>query len=374
MVARPAASTRAPNMRATATSGPASSSPMTSRRCRCSNSGRRPANMSSPAICSTRRRWRGSARCAAASTSRPAPPIPRRAPSSPTSSAKSARSCRDLPNERLVYACENQGAAAAASRPAPAVAARRRALVWGAARRGKLSMIRKFLIVFAPAAADGRAGGMARGHVGQFHRLQRGQRAGRARFRREARTFPLSCCGATTIRTQPAPGPRCGSSCFQHLRRRAHGRQPNCVAGYYVRDARALMLVGTRATRAARYPPAATNRDPGEHPAPRICRIISCSSISRPPIRSGISEGFAEFWGATRFLPNDVVEVGRRPITASSSFRAGRWLPLGRLLSAQNYADVPRASTCSMPKAGCSSATRSRIRRAPASSCRAISR
>ena len=51
---RPAASTGAPNMPATARSGPGSSSPTTSRRWRCSSSARRPANMSSPATCSTR--------------------------------------------------------------------------------------------------------------------------------------------------------------------------------------------------------------------------------------------------------------------------------------------------------------------------------
>src|SRR5690606_27248766 len=53
------------------------------------------------------------------------------------------------------------------------------------------------------------------------------------------------------------------------------------------------------------------------------------------------SEGFAEFWGATRFLDNNVVEVGHPANHRFGSFVQGRWLPIGRLLAAQNYADVP---------------------------------
>jgi tetratricopeptide (TPR) repeat protein len=52
------------------------------------------------------------------------------------------------------------------------------------------------------------------------------------------------------------------------------------------------------------------------------------------------SEGFAEFWGATKFLPNGTVEVGRPAEHRFGSFFANRWLPLGDLLTAQSYADV----------------------------------
>ena len=52
------------------------------------------------------------------------------------------------------------------------------------------------------------------------------------------------------------------------------------------------------------------------------------------------SEGYAEFWGATRFLDNDVVEVGLPVNYRYQSFFANRWLPVRRLLTAQSYADA----------------------------------
>jgi tetratricopeptide (TPR) repeat protein len=53
------------------------------------------------------------------------------------------------------------------------------------------------------------------------------------------------------------------------------------------------------------------------------------------------SEGFAELWGATRFLPNNVVEVGRPASYRFGSFALNRWLPVAKLLTAQSYRDVP---------------------------------
>jgi tetratricopeptide (TPR) repeat protein len=53
------------------------------------------------------------------------------------------------------------------------------------------------------------------------------------------------------------------------------------------------------------------------------------------------SEGFAEFWGATDILANDVVEVGLPADYRFGSFVFNRWLPLRKLLTAQSYADVP---------------------------------
>jgi tetratricopeptide (TPR) repeat protein len=53
------------------------------------------------------------------------------------------------------------------------------------------------------------------------------------------------------------------------------------------------------------------------------------------------SEGFAEFWGATNILPNDVVEIGAPAEYRFGSFVDNRWVPLSKLLTAQSYADVP---------------------------------
>ncbi|HEX8526962.1 hypothetical protein, partial [Allosphingosinicella sp.] len=53
------------------------------------------------------------------------------------------------------------------------------------------------------------------------------------------------------------------------------------------------------------------------------------------------SEGFAEFWGATNILDNDVVDVGHPVNYRYGSFQMNRWLPVRKLLTAQSYADVP---------------------------------
>ena len=116
------------------------------------------------------------------------------------------------------------------------------------------------------------------------------------------------------------------------------------IAGYYVGDARATMLVGTR-NEGTRSNDIRTRRDETEIDAESILLheyshhfMYHYFPATYP---TWYQEGFAEFWGATRFLPNNVVEVGRPVNYRYLSFQGGRWLTARQLLAAQSYADVP---------------------------------
>ena len=116
------------------------------------------------------------------------------------------------------------------------------------------------------------------------------------------------------------------------------------VAGYYVPDARGLMMVGTR-TGAARGSDIRTSREEAEFDSESILLheyahhfMFQYFPATYP---TWYSEGFAELWGATRFLPNNVVEVGRPASYRFGSFFENRWLPVSKLLTAQSYRDVP---------------------------------
>lgn len=118
----------------------------------------------------------------------------------------------------------------------------------------------------------------------------------------------------------------------------------NGIAGYYVSDARAQLLVGTRG-RSARSNDVRSGRNETEIDAESILLheyahhfMFHYFPATYP---TWYQEGFAEFWGATRFLPNNVVEVGAPVNYRFQSFQAGRWLTAAQLLSAQNYGDVP---------------------------------
>lgn len=111
------------------------------------------------------------------------------------------------------------------------------------------------------------------------------------------------------------------------------------VAGYYVDDARGMMMVGTRNGRN---------------------QVIDAESILLHEYThhfmyqyfpatypTWYSEGFAEFWGATKFLPNNVVEVGHPIEFRLRAFRPNlgftnmsRWLHVRDMLAAQSYRDV----------------------------------
>ena len=70
------------------------------------------------------------------------------------------------------------------------------------------------------------------------------------------------------------------------------------------------------------------------------------------------SEGFAEFWGSTASSPDDVVEVGAPANHRFSTFQAisagCRWTVCCRAQLQRGAAEP--TSSCSMPRAGCSSA------------------
>lgn len=118
------------------------------------------------------------------------------------------------------------------------------------------------------------------------------------------------------------------------------------VVGYYISDARGLMLVGTR------------NHENSQLNDVRSAQSESADILNPESILfheythhftfqyfpatypTWYSEGFAEFWGTTAILPGDVVDVGAPANHRYSTFRALGWLPLDRLLRAHNYSEV----------------------------------
>jgi hypothetical protein len=150
------------------------------------------------------------------------------------------------------------------------------------------------------------------------------------------------------------------------------GRPGSGVAGYYVNDARGMLMVGSRnRLLSGRSGDRGENRDVTgiDSEAVLLHEYTHHFMYQYFPATypTWYSEGFAEFWGATRFLDNGAVEVGRPAEHRFGSFFANRWLPLGDLLTAQSYADVAR-STCFTPRAGCWCATPGRNRSGSASS------
>lgn len=112
------------------------------------------------------------------------------------------------------------------------------------------------------------------------------------------------------------------------------------VAGYYIPRSRALMMVGTygRGPSRDRYAPVDIDAESillHEYTHHFMYRYFPAT------YPTWYSEGFAEFWGATKFLPNDVVEVGQSARYRYGSFEMNRWLSVKKLLTAQSYADVP---------------------------------
>jgi tetratricopeptide (TPR) repeat protein len=117
------------------------------------------------------------------------------------------------------------------------------------------------------------------------------------------------------------------------------------VAGYYIPDARGLMMVGTHDTGRRLGNDARTARAYAELDAEGILLheythhfMYQYFPATYP---TWYSEGFAEFWGATDILDKDVVEIGLPANSRFLSFSFNRWLPLDKLLKAQSYADVP---------------------------------
>lgn len=106
------------------------------------------------------------------------------------------------------------------------------------------------------------------------------------------------------------------------------------VAGYYVTEARGPMMVGTRSS---------TSTASIDSESILLHEYTHHFMYQYFPATypTWYSEGFAEFWGATKILPGDIVEVGAPAEYRFGSFFENRWLPIRQLLTAQSYADVP---------------------------------
>ncbi len=115
------------------------------------------------------------------------------------------------------------------------------------------------------------------------------------------------------------------------------------VAGYYVTDARGLMMVGTRRREAISSDIRSVRNESDLDPESVLFHEYTHHyTFQYFPATYPVwySEGFAEFWGSARILPGDIVEVGRPANHRFSTFRQMGWLPLQRLLSAHNYSEV----------------------------------
>ena len=149
-----------------------------------------------------------------------------------------------------------------------------------------------------------------------------------------------------SVRPVPAGTPSLKLRVFILQDQNAVGRiTGGSVAGFYVPDQRGLMLVGTR-RRTAGSADIRTVRENVADIDPEAVLFHEYThhfTFQYFPATYPVwySEGFAEFWGATRILAGDVVEVGLPADHRFSTFRALGWLPLDRLLSAHNYSEVP---------------------------------
>lgn len=106
------------------------------------------------------------------------------------------------------------------------------------------------------------------------------------------------------------------------------------VAGYYDASARGPIIVGTR------NPTGAEDYDISGQEV-LFHEYAHHFMFQHFPAAYPVwySEGFAEYYGATRLLPNDVVEVGHGAGHRYFSFEYNRWIPLKQLLVADSYSD-----------------------------------
>ena len=117
---------------------------------------------------------------------------------------------------------------------------------------------------------------------------------------------------------------------------RMAGAPGSGIAGYYVPDARAQMLVGTR----SRASLSAEALDPETILLHEYTHHFMYQYFPAT-YPTWYSEGYAEFWGATQLLANDVVEVGLPAEHRFATFQILGWLPLERLLRVHNYSEAP---------------------------------
>ena len=117
------------------------------------------------------------------------------------------------------------------------------------------------------------------------------------------------------------------------------------VAGYYVASSRGPISVGTQIDYEATAP--------GYTRAGGLIKLLGGEAVLLHEYAhhfmlqhfpaaypSWYSEGFAEYYSTTRFLDNDVIEVGHAVPHRYFAFEMNDWLPLNRLLTAKTYADV----------------------------------
>ena len=145
------------------------------------------------------------------------------------------------------------------------------------------------------------------------------------------------------IRPVPADVPSLKLRVFLLPDTAAVSRLAGGAAGFYITDARGLMLVGTR-HRTTASADIRTVREDNDIPPESVLfhEYTHHFTFQYFPATYPVwySEGYAEFWGSTRILQGDVVEVGLPADHRFSTFRALGWLPVDRLLSAHNYSEV----------------------------------
>jgi tetratricopeptide (TPR) repeat protein len=148
-----------------------------------------------------------------------------------------------------------------------------------------------------------------------------------------------------TVRPIPADTPSIRLRVFLLQDQSAMARMAGgSVAGYYVPDARGLMLVGTRRRAAATADVRTARTDQSDLDPESVLfhEYTHHFTFQYFPASYPVwySEGYAEFWGSTRILAGDVVEVGLPADHRFGTFRALGWMPLERLLSVHNYSEA----------------------------------
>lgn len=134
---------------------------------------------------------------------------------------------------------------------------------------------------------------------------------------------------------EPAQVPRFRVFLLENIDAVQHMLGARGVGGYYIPSERALMFVGARRS--------GSSRDGFTPEIILFHEYVHHFMFQYFPATypAWYREGYAEFWGSIRFLENNVVEVGQPQEGRFGSFFEGRWVPLGRLLSTQSYADIP---------------------------------
>ena len=116
------------------------------------------------------------------------------------------------------------------------------------------------------------------------------------------------------------------------------------VAGYYVPDARGLMLVGTRRALSHLNDVRSASEEGAELNPEDVLfhEYFHHFTFQYFPATYPVwySEGSAEFWGTTAILPGDIVEVGRPANHRYTTLRELPWLSLDHLLTAHNYSEL----------------------------------